>query len=183
MKRPEETKADRTLQLQQRLQGNHQRNLRRKYLDSLPDDLCRDPSGCDFLPISEFTLISERFLVRPEGYGRLAVKPDDYLFAEFAWRHKVLEEVQKSDGRHDSQPAFFWPTIEGPIYRVEFGWVRSNFDRLFSFNDRAAVIAIDSCAGMIVDEYCGYLPNDYNPDEVVYELGVWGFGILPGRDL
>ena len=183
MNRPAETKTDRTLQLQQKLQGNHQRNLRREYLAALPDTLYRDLSACEFLPISEFTIISSRFLVRPEGYGQLAVKPDDYLFAEFAWSHKVLAEVQKSDSRHDSQPAFFWPTIEGPIYRAEFGWVRSNFDRLFSFNDRVAVIAGDSSAGIIVDEYCGYLPNDYNPDEVVYELGVWGFGVLPGRDL
>ena len=176
MNQPEETKADRTLQLQQKLEGNHQRNLRREYLDSLPADLCHDLSECEFLPVPEFTIISERFLIRPEGYGHLAVKPDDYRFTEFAWPHKVLEEVQKTDGRHDSQPAFFWSINHGTIYRVAFGWVRINFDRLF--DDRVAVIAVDGSAGIIVDEYAGCLPNDYNPDEVVYELGVWGFGIL-----
>ena len=181
MKRPASTKADRTLRLQQKLESNYQRNLRRDYLDSLPDDLCCDLSACEFLPISEFTLISERFLVRPEGYGQLAVKPDDYLFAEFAWRHRVLKEMQKTDRRHDSQPAFFWPMNYGPIYRVDFGWVRANFDRLF--DDRVAVVTVDGSAGIIVDEYAGCLPNDYNPDEVVYELGIWGFGVLPAGSL
>ncbi len=43
-------------------------------------------------------------------------------------------------------------------------------------NYRLGVIAADGSAGLVVDEYCGYVPGDYNPDEVVYELAAWGFG-------
>ena len=41
---------------------------------------------------------------------------------------------------------------------------------------RLGVITADGSAGLVVDEYCGHVPGDYNPDEVVYELAVWGFG-------
>lgn len=38
----------------------------------------------------------------------------------------------------------------------------------------------DFRAGILLSNYCGYVPEDRNPDEVVYELGVWDFGCLEG---
>ena len=159
--------------LRQKLAGNSQRNARRDYLASLPDDLSRYLSGRDFAPIREFEVVSSQFFIMPEGVGHPPVKPVGYRFREFAWRHKVLEKAQKLDAKHDSQSAFFWPFEGNPIYQVEFGWVRMNLNDLL--NDRLGAITADGSAGLVVDEYCGHVQGDYNPDEVVYELAVWGF--------
>ena len=108
-----------------------------------------------------------------DGFGEPPTKPQSYCFREFAWRHKVVQEVLKLDGRHDAQPAFFWLPDAGPIYQVEFGWARNNFALLLNY--RLGVITLDKCAGLVIDDYCGYVDGDPNPDEEVFELAVWGF--------
>lgn len=166
--------AERRKLLRQKLQGNLQRNTRRAFLASLPDSLRLYLADRHFLSMSEFARISPHFRIAPEGFGTPSVTPSSYRFREFAWRHKVLGETQGIDARHDPQPAFFWPLDNNPIYQVEFGWVRMNLDDLFDY--RLGVITVDGSAGLVVDEYCGHVSGDYNPDEVVYELAVWGFG-------
>lgn len=166
--------AERQVLLRQKLEGNLQRNTRRAFLASLPDSLHLYLADRQFLPMSEFAGVSPRFRITPEGFGMPSVISDSYRFCEFAWRHKVLEETQGIDARHDAEPAFFWPLDNNPIYQVEFGWVRMNLNGLLDY--RLGVITADGSAGLVVDEYCGHVPGDYNPDEVVYELAVWGFG-------
>lgn len=157
----------------QKLEANSQRNSRRNYLASLPNDLRGYLSECLFLPIADFEAVAPQFRITVDGFGKPPVKPQSYRFREFAWRHKVVREVQKLDGRHDAQPAFFWLPDAGPIYQVEFGWVRKNLALLLNY--RLGVITLDKRAGMVVDDYCGYVDGDLNPDEEVYELAFWGF--------
>ena len=118
--------AERQVLLRQKLEGNLQRNTRRAFLASLPDSLHLYLADRQFLPMSEFAGVSPRFRITPEGFGMPSVISDSYRFCEFAWRHKVLEETQGIDARHDAEPAFFWPLDNNPIYEVEFGWVRMN---------------------------------------------------------
>lgn len=101
------------------------------------------------------------------------MKPQSYRFREFAWRYKVLQEAQKLDSRHDTHPAYLWLSDNGPIYQVEFGWVRKKLRLLLNY--RLGVITLDKCAGLIGDDYCGYVDGDPNPDKEVFELAVWGF--------
>lgn len=146
----EEELAERQVLLRQKLEGNLQRNTRRTFLASLPDSLHLYLADRQFLPMSEF-----------------------------AWRHKVLEETQGIDARHDAEPAFFWPLDNNPIYQVKFGWVRMNLNGLLDY--RPGVITADGSTGLVVDEYCGHVPGDYNPDEVVYELAVGGLAAIESR--
>ena len=159
--------------LRQKVEGNSQRNARRDYLASLPDDLSRYLSKRNFLPVGDFEIVSTHFLIFAKGFGKPPVKPEGYRFREFAWQHKVLEEAQKLDARHDLQPAFFYPFGGNPVYQVEFGWVRANLSRLLHY--RIGSITVDGSAGLVIDKYCGYVEGDLNPDEVVYELAAWGF--------
>ena len=168
-----ESPEERGQRLQEKLKGNHQRNRRRAYLEWLPADLRAYLAERGFLSMAEFAAVSPQFVILPDGFGVPPLKPTTYRYREFGWRHKVLQAAEALDGRHDAQSAYFWPMDDNPIYRVDFGWVRLNMRRLL--NHRAGVIAADYTAGIVVDDYCGYLPGDYNPAEVVYELGVWGF--------
>jgi hypothetical protein len=36
-------------------------------------------------------------------------------------------------------------------------------------------VAEDLSAGVLISNYSGYLPDDPNPDDWVYGLGMWGF--------
>ncbi len=51
--------------------------------------------------------------------------------------------------------------------------MRKNLSRLLYYH--LAVIAVDDSAGLIVDDYCGYVVGDPSADEAVYQLAVWGF--------
>lgn len=168
-----ESLTERQMLLRHKLEGNSQRNSRRACLASLPDDLGSELSGCPFLSSAEYAAIASQFIISAEGYGSPPLRPSDYFYCEFAWRPKVLEEIGKPDARHDTQPAFFWLGGDNPIYQVKFGWVRANFDRLLQY--QLGVIALDNSAGLVVDEHCGYVEDDPNPDEVVFEVANWGF--------
>ncbi len=67
----------------------------------------------------------------------------------------------------------------GSILRLlSFGWVRTRVAALWEFSpEMLGVVRHDLQAGIVLSNYCGCLPGDWNPDEVVYELGVWGFDL------
>jgi hypothetical protein len=77
---------------------------------------------------------------------------------------------------HDEVVAYFCPAGGNPVYEVRFGWVRQRIAALWEFSPQMlGVVGPDLRAGILMSNYCGYVPEDWNPDEVVFEVGLWGF--------
>lgn len=162
--------------LQAKLSANNQRIVRVAYLNKLPEELKKYLSEKEYIQILENKEIIEIFWIKPEGLGKTNYKPKNYCFQEFSWKQDVLLAVKSIDDRYDNEQAFFSPFMNNPIYCVEFGWVRNNVETLFDYSDNnLGVVTTNLDVGFVINNYCGYLSNDPNPDEIVFELATWGF--------
>jgi hypothetical protein len=134
--------------------------------------------------------VGEVFWGQGSGWHQEQPGRPHFQFREYAWPEKVLAAAARAtDDRYDLEPAWFWPMRELPVFRVEFGWVRRNLRALFFAEhehhiigrsrtfvaEQLGVVTEDRRGALIIDNYCGYLRHDINPDETVYELMVWGF--------
>ena len=126
-------------------------------------------------------MIHPVFVALPDGSHHSAHQANDYTFREFGWRDKVLKAAQELTFQQTLEPAYFWPGHGNPVYRVPFHWVKDNLATLLL--SEIGVVTQDYSAGFIISEYCGYSQEDYNPEEVVYELASWGqtYDCLPER--
>ena len=161
--------------LEIKLAANSQRLARKAYLNKLPDKLKEYLIEKEYIQTPEKKEITEAFLIRPEGLGEIAYKPKNYRFQEFSWKRDILFAAKLFSNRYDNEPAFFSAFMNNPTYCVEFGWVRNNLDELFDYgDDNLGVVTKDLNAGIVISNYCGYLSDDPNPNEIVYELATWG---------
>ena len=112
--------------------------------------------------------------------------PPGFVFREFSWPEQVFGALAGYLDEHDTEPAHFQPfTVravaddiwnrEAPAFGVTFGWARRNLSALFDATIHGFALATDSFgAGIVVSVVCGYLPEDPNPHERIYEVAVWG---------
>ena len=131
------------------------------------------------------------FLIHSDGVGeqRHRHKPNGYTFLEFGYVKKALIAAQCVTVTRDQESAYFYPFEGNPLYCVKFGWVRKNLKTLLSWTTRTnslgsqlmefqpehlGVIIKDLSAGLVLDNSCGYVEDDPNPDEMIYELAAWG---------
>lgn len=172
--------------LRQRLAANAQRNGRREYLKTLPQDLSSYLAEREFFLPPEHDAIAPLFWIGPSGIGQPPFQPEGFQYHEFSWPEQILAAAVAVGSTHDQDAAYFWPLEDNPIYLVEFGWVRQNLNELFSYVRRGfvsgfgpvvyspehlGVITTDRRAGMVISHYCGYLQEDPNPDEIVLRTG------------
>lgn len=170
-------KAERQQLLHEKIRGNHQRNSRQKYLSTLPGELSGYLAQRRFLVTPEADAITPLFLIHPLGLGPQRLRPPDYTFREFSWPDQLLEAAGKIKADCDEYLAYFFPSGANPIYEVTFRWFRENLNALFPYSpEEIGAVAQDGSFGLVISNYCGYLPHDPNPGEVVYELATWGFG-------
>ena len=158
--------------LRLKLEANARRRGRLEYLASLPPELSAYLAECQIIQPPELGAILRLFLIFPDGIGRDRERPAGYLFREFAWSEKALQAAQATGFSHDHAPAYFFAGGSNPIYRVPFGWVRRNLAALW--RTELGVVTQDRSAGLVISNYCGYLAEDHNPAEEVYELAAWG---------
>jgi hypothetical protein len=164
--------------LQRRLAENAARRARETYLARLPEEYRAYLEACEIVQGEGSIGLGPWFFVDEEGlgYGESRHRPADYRYYRFGWAVKVLAQVATMDSTHDAAEAYFCPFGGNPFYHVNFGWVRARLGTLWEFSpEMLGVVRRDNQAGIVINHYCGYVPEDWNPDEVVYELGVWGF--------
>ena len=171
-----------------------QERERRAYLQALPAGLRAYLEPRETIPIHPGDgddPLASAFWPGPGGWEAARTARPGFFLEELAWPEKVLAAAERrTDARHDAAPAWFWPMLGAPVFRADFGWARGTLRALFSVprtHDRpgrrgtprasecVAVVAEDRRAGLIIDGYAGSLESDPNPDEVVFELVVWGF--------
>ncbi|MBW4471280.1 MAG: hypothetical protein KME45_12875 [Stenomitos rutilans HA7619-LM2] len=102
--------------------------------------------------------------------------PVYYSFTKVACSQKALTFVQQIDGVAPNTLSYLSIGTVGkyPAFVVEAGWAQSVFSYLWSIaDDFIAVVGCQFEFGMVIDHYCGYLEDDYNSNEIVYEVARW----------
>lgn len=176
--------------LKVKLAANQQRLARLKYLESLPEKLNSHLAECLFIQSPHLDEINSIFWIRPEGVGMQLYQPVGYTYREFSWPKQVISAACSVGDKHDEEEAYFWPFEDNPLYQVKFGWVSRNLTVLFQWEKsdfitgygpikyrpgHLGVVTTDLAAAIIISHHIGYLQEDPNPSEVVYQLAYWGF--------
>ncbi|RYX82162.1 hypothetical protein EON83_20815 [bacterium] len=186
---------ERTELLRFKLAANQQRLFRQEYLAELPERLGTYLEGRPFVHSPQLDDIISLFYISPEGIwrntddddGERFFRPEGYEYRELGWVDQLFDAVFLVGSQHDRKMAYFYP-FDGPLYQVPFGWVRRNFADLFRCEsrtqnsglrlrycpERLGVVTTDLKVGLIIDNYSGYLEEDPNSDEIVYQLATWG---------
>lgn len=162
-----------------KLSANWQRRQREKYLDSLPAQLRELLAACSFIQSPEVGhLVEQWFVFGPNGLGTNSKHQlDDYKYLEFAWEEKLFAQLRRITEQHDSAEAYFWPSLSNPVYRIEFGKIRPILIDLWTYSPgELGLVRQDFMAGILLSNTVGLIPEDPSPCEIVYELGLWGFG-------
>lgn len=168
--------------------ANAQRREREKFLQAVSPDVCELLSAreCIFTPESDALL--QRFLpIAAAGIGTPQHHPSGYSFCEFAWEAKVFASlhdaaelsegpaylaVRPPHGVMFEDDGFYMPDL--PVFEVEFRAAARMLEKIWPSAHRfIALVSVDVSAGVVIDNYIGYLPDDFNASEVVYEVASW----------
>jgi hypothetical protein len=165
--------------LQDKLRANSQRNASQSYINALPPALSHYLRQCPLIPTSEADATTQLFVIHPLKSELERTKFLGYVYRTFSWSQELLEAVQSLGAEHDQDNAYFCPFNGNPLYALSFGWFRQNLSALFKYSqEQLGAIAHDGSFGLVISNYVGYLSNDPNPDEIVYELSFWGFSSI-----
>ena len=73
----------------------------------------------------------------------------------------------KFDGREFCVP-------QTPLFVVDFCWAAAILIELWNYStDGLFLIEMEMKAGVLIDTFCGILPEDPNPREIGYEVALW----------
>jgi hypothetical protein len=166
--------AERQRRLRERLSANRQRLARQNYLCQLPSALSSYLEQCPVIQTPTFDQVVPLFWISPHGIGKSPSMPIGYTITEYSWADQAIAAALERSTASDEQASYFWPSGGNPIYEVTFGWVRQHLHELWPYSPQElGVVTTDQRAGMVLSNYCGYVPDDPNPDEIVYEVAVW----------
>jgi hypothetical protein len=168
---------------------NNQRRQREQLLSRLPVNLAHvlGDTRCIYSVDLDATL--QRFLAcSRSGMGTPRFMPPHDDFAEVAWEEKMLAFLSRLVIPRNSGKAFLLlqsPTSvkfdgrefcvpESPLFVVDFCWAASILVELWNYSTAGLfLIEVDIKAGALIDTSCGILPEDPNPREIGYEVGLW----------
>jgi hypothetical protein len=114
--------------------------------------------------------------------------PPHYEYAEAAWENKLLARLSRlvvprlvgkaflllnlPTGVHFEGQDFYLPDL--PLFVVEFRWAVPLLTDLWACCTGGLILVEqDLRAGVLIDNYIGYLSEDPNPREIIYEVGLW----------
>jgi len=168
--------------------ANAQRREREKFLQEVSPDVCDLLSANECIYTPELDALFRKFLpITAAGIGTPQRRPSGYCFREFAWEAKVLASlhdaaelgegpahlaIRPPHGVMFEDDGFFVPDL--PVFVVEFRAAARSLEKLWSSARRfVALVPVDASAGLVIDNYIGYLPDDFNASEIVYEVACW----------
>ncbi len=181
--------AERRRVLFEKITANNQRWKRDDLLHRLPPSLAGVLGDSSCIYSIEIDSILRRFLpVNPSGVGSSSFMPPHYEYAEMAWENKLLARlcrlvVPRLIGKailllepptivHFEGQGFYLP--DTPLFVVEFRWAAPLLTDLWTCCTGGLILVEqDLRAGVLIDNYIGYLSGDPNPREIIYEVGLW----------
>ncbi len=173
----------------EKVTANNQRRKREELLRRLPPDLSHVLRGSTCVYSVEIDSILRRFLpFNRSGVGSSGITPPNYHYVEVGWENKMLALLPRLPVPHRAgrgflmldapagvyfeRQVFYLPDV--PLFVVEFRWALPLLTELWSYcTGGLFLVEEDLRAGVLVDKYCGILPEDPNPNEIAYEVGLW----------
>lgn len=181
--------ADRRRLLFEKITANSQRRQREELLRLLPRHLSDVIGDSPCIYSVEIDPILRRFIPFDRaGVGPQGFIPPYYEFAEVAWEDKLLGLLSRLVVPRLAGKAFLLlkpPTLvhfEGqdfylpdfPLFVVDFRWVVPLLTDLWACcADGLILVEENLLAGVLIDKYSGYLSEDPNKREIIYEIGQW----------
>jgi hypothetical protein len=168
-----------------KLHINFQKINRQEFIKKLPLQVVKIIESAEYILYPDSEKIFNRWLYgSKEGLGETKQKPKFFTYRNVSWPEEVLKivkDIQIDDGCAGYYYNFFTSNqpsslnSKNPIYKVKFGFLRENFEVLWNIClENFSFSAEDFSKGILIDYYIGYLENDPNPDEVIYQIITWG---------
>ena len=164
----------------EKIAANNQRRQRERLLSRLPPRLSQILGGSPCIYSVEIDPILRRFVpFNRSGIGPKEFLPPHYVYAEVAWESKMLALLPRLVIPRTAGKAFlllqsptYCPDI--PLFVVEFRWASPILQDLWAYcSSGLLLVEQDLRAGVLIGTSGGYLPEDFNPKEIVYELALW----------
>jgi len=173
----------------EKITANNQRRKREELLHRLPPNLSNVLGGSPCIYATEIDSILRRFLpFSQSGLGSLGIMPPHYEYAEVAWENKMFDltprlVIPKLAGRaflllkpptgvHFEGQGFYLPDV--PLFVVDFQWAAPLLKDFWAYCTGGLILVEqDLRAGVLIDNYIGYLQEDLNPREIVYKVALW----------
>jgi hypothetical protein len=169
--------------------ANRQRRQRELMLQTAPREIVQLLGDSSYVVTPATNAILNRFSpATADGIGTPNCRvPSGYSYSEFAWEAKALASLPKAERfpgktahlvlRSPDRITFnqqFILVPQLPIFLVDYCLALKMFDQLWTLAESSvALVAMDLSAGIVIDNYCGYLEDDFNPDEMVFEVARW----------
>lgn len=173
----------------EKITANNQRRKRDELLHCLPPSLAGVLGDSPCIYSIEIDSILRRFLpFNRSGVGASSFIPAHYEYAEVAWENKLLARLSRlvvprlvgkaflllkppTGVRFEGQD-FYLPDL--PLFVVEFRWAVPLLTDLWACCTGGLILVEQNLrAGVLIDNYIGYLLEDPNPREIIYEVGLW----------
>ena len=169
--------------------ANNQRRKREELLSRLPPDLSHVLGGSPCIYSVEIDSVLRRFVpFNRSGVGSSGFMPPNYDYVEVGWENKMLALLPRVVVPHLAGQGFlmldapagvyfeghlyYLPDV--PVFLVEFRWAVALLTELWSYCIGGLfLVERDLRAGVLIDKYCGILPEDPNPSEIAYEVALW----------
>lgn len=168
--------------------ANAQRRMREVLLRHLPDAASATLAQAPFLVFPETDEVLRRYYpATADGIGMPTRRPRRYLYREFGKPEKALAAAASgsiADMGADSllglsiSSTWFkdeqWLAPSLPLFVVDASFVARHFELLWEISRGAfSLVAKDFKRGLVMDTYLGYVPDDPDPREIVYEIASW----------
>jgi hypothetical protein len=181
--------AERRRILFEKITANNQWRKRDELLHRLPPSLAGVLGDSPCIYSIEIDSILRRFLpFNRSGVSSSSFMPPHYEYAEAAWENKLLARLSRlvvprlvgkaflllkpPTGVHFEGQDFYLPDL--PLFVVEFRWAVPLLTDLWACCTGGLILVEqDLRAGVLIDNYIGYLSEDPNPREIIYEVGLW----------
>ena len=167
--------------LVEKAKSNHQRRQREELLNRLPPHLANILGECICIYSVEMDQVVRRFLpFNSSGIGAERVMPPQYHCVEVAWESEMFDLAARLVVPRDAGKAFLLlnPSADvrfgAPVFVVDFQWAAPLLKELWPYSTGGLfLVEQDLQAGLLIDTYIGYLSEDLNPREIVYEVALW----------
>lgn len=162
----------------------HQKENRKSFIKNLPSDLAEKFIECSYITYpSDQAIIEDIFniikSIQQNGQiGKTYYEVINNCYKEVSWEKQVESLVKSLIFNCTSKAAYFWNMErEAPIFILDFNFARSIILQIWKLikYDRLLVVTEDFKEGIVIDHYGGYLLEDPNPQEIVYEVTAWGY--------
>ena len=181
--------AARRRHLFEKVTANNQRRRREELLSRLPPHLSNALAGSPCIySVAIDPILRRCFPFNHSGIGSEGFVPPHYTYAEVAWESKVFGLLPRlavprlarkaflllapPSGVHFEGQGFYLP--DAPLFVVDFPWAVPLLKDLWPYGTGVlGLVEEDLRAGVLISNYIGYLPADWNPKEIVYTVGLW----------